>query len=241
VNDGPNAQHARALSLLAPHVDDIAGGASRHGSVSFISETWRRWFEGTDVTETVDAVLALLGGDAIDRSQIAALAQRADHPEGRARLLLATLMWGRGKSNGRMRSHIVKTVTHPDRDDVLAATQNLAVAGDLAAAYRSWTLPGLNEPFFTKWLWASTLTLPDDEQGLILDGRVWETLGALGWNSLVAAGGTTRRALRYVAYVESARRWAEELSTNTQVVTPQDVEWAMFAANGDLERLPSRD
>ncbi len=222
------AQHVHVLKILTPHVDVIAGGASRQDPVSFIGETWGSWLEGTDVAGTADAVLQELGG-AVNRSQIAKFALNAVGAEGRMRLLLATLMWGRGKSNGRMRHHIVKAVTYQSCDSVLEETQSLASDGDLAEAHRSWSLkwrmPGLGEPFFTKWFWASTLTLPSSEQALILDGRVWNTLGSLDWNSLDATAGDRHRARRYEAYVEAARRWAEDLTTPTRVVTPTDIVW----------------
>lgn len=233
-------QHQRVLDQLAKHVDTISGGASRHEPVHFISDTWRRWLEGTEVVHSSSAVLNELHNGSVDRSQINEFAHRANDADGRMRLLLATLIWGRGKSNGRMRPHIVKAVTHPDCDKVLVETQRLTRDGDLPGAFRGWTLPGLRAPFFTKWLWASTLTLPPGDRALILDARVWKTLGVLGWDSCVATGGDRRRAQRYEVYVESARRWAQELTTPTNAVIPDDIEWAMFSANGDLGRLRGR-
>jgi hypothetical protein len=236
IGDG---QNARALAKLAPFVGVIAGGAARHGAVDFISDTWRSWLIGTDVGHATEAVLRQLGSATIDRSQIEGFAVKADDAEGRMRLLLATLIWGRGKSNGRMRPHIVRAVTHPTCDVVLAETQRLALGGDLAAAYGRWSLPGLQAPFFTKWLWASTSTLPPGEQALILDGRVWKSLGVLGWDSLVATGGDRNRARRYEAYVRTARQWARELTTSSRIVIAEDIEWALFHANGDFGRLSS--
>lgn len=234
------AQHQRALDVLRPHAIAISGGAARHGAVAFVGETWRTWSDGTDVAGPVAEVISRYPANSINRADLAELAEGAVDDDGQLRLFIATLIWGRGKSNGRMREHIIKALVHPSRDEVLARTQEIAVAGQLGGAYAAWRLPGLGPAFFTKWLWSSTLRCPPDERGLILDARVWATLnGPLGWSSVVATGGSRRRPERYVAYVTAARRWASELTTDEADVSAEDVEWALFHANGDIARLAS--
>lgn len=233
-----SAQHEVALDRLRPYAGVISGGATRHAAVELVPDTWRSWTAGTPAASAVETILEDHANGSIDRAALARLAKSAHDPESRLQLLVATLVWGRGKSNGRMRPHMMKTLTHDRRDEVLSRTQELALDGSLSSAYTAWDLPGLGPAFFTKWLWSSTLTRPAAKRGLILDSRVWATLnGPLTWSSIVATSGNRRRAARYAAFVDSARRWAAELSTSDRAVTPEDIEWALFAANGDLHRL----
>jgi hypothetical protein len=44
------------------------------------------------------------------------------------------------------------------------------------------------------------------------------------------AAGTNRRADRYEAYTRACARWAKELD-----VSAENVEWALFRANGKIE------
>ena len=119
------------------------------------------------------------------------------------------------------------------------STAVMATTNRPADAYRAWRIAGLREPFFTKWLWAASCIGTPERRCLVLDARVWSTLNeALSWSSLVAAG-TRRRAARYEAYVDTCHSWAAALGNG---VSAEDVEWALFAANGDLARLgPSVD
>lgn len=93
---GSEDQHQRVLDQLARHVDTTSGGSSRHKPVHFISDTWRRWLEGTEVEHISSRVLNELHDGSVDRSQISEFAHRAKDADGRLRLLLATLIWGRG-------------------------------------------------------------------------------------------------------------------------------------------------
>lgn len=157
MSDRADDQFLRVLGYLRGHVDTIAGGASRQQPVRFVSDTLSRWVAGTEVGPPCAAVLERLSDNVISRRDLAEVALEADTDDGRLRLLIATLIWGRGTSNGRMRRHMVGALVHPDRSKVLATTQQLVLDGDLPAAYRAWSLPGLREPFFTKWLWAAGL------------------------------------------------------------------------------------
>jgi hypothetical protein len=233
-------QDTNARLLLLEHAERISGGAERHCPIKFHPDTWRRWVRGTSVEDATEKVLADLPPGEVCRADLRNFACDADSPTGRLELFIATLIWGRGPRNARMRPHILKALTHQDRDGVLAATQGRVLSDKLAEAYEAWKLPGLRAPFFTKWLWASSLTRPPDERALILDSRVFATLnGPLGWSSVVAAG-SSRRSLRYRAYVDAARSWARHLTENDHLTTAEDIEWALFTANGDLTRLENK-
>jgi hypothetical protein len=66
---------------------------------------------------------------------------------------------------------------------------------------------------------------------------VWRSLNdALGWNSILAAG-TNKRAIRYEAYVVAAHSWAKTIMTDSFPVSGEDIECALFMADGDLSRL----
>ena len=67
------------------------------------------------------------------------------------------------------------------------------------------------------------------------DARVWNSLADLGWSSLEAAGGSRRWPHRYAAYVESCHDWAAQLSSTGCDVSAEDIEYALFLANGPLD------
>src|SRR5262249_51736639 len=134
--------------------------------------------------------------------------------------------------NGRMRDPIVRALTHRDRDKVLEQTAELAQQGAVADAYAAWTLPGLRAPFSTKWLWAASSLTPQS-CCLIQDKRVWNSLGALGWDSLQASGHRDWPS-RYAAYVEDVHECARRLGES---VTAEDIEYTLFRLNGQLAAL----
>ena len=233
MTDLAEQQDLSALSILAPYSEQIRGCADDQ-TIQFVPATWRRWLE--QARWSPDQTDELLGrfGETVDRAQIRDLAMSINDDWARQRLLVATLIWGRGKSNGRMRDHIVGLLRCPDLDQGLAASATLAAAGQPAAAYRTWQLPGLREPFFTKWLWAASTAGPPENRCLVLDQRVWASLNnALGWTSWIAAGSRSR-ADRYAAYVQRCHAWAAELGDR---VSPEDIECALFRANGTLTKL----
>jgi hypothetical protein len=221
----------RLVEPLAPHRDRIAGCADRQ-SVPFVESTWRRWLDlGNIDADVVEHVFASVGPNLVPREQVRVMGSSTATPDDRLALLIAVLVWGRGKSNARMRDPILRTLMHDRRDEVLATTAELAQAGRVAEAYKAWKLPGLQAAFFTKWLWAATASTPE-QCCLVLDLLVWKSLGTFGWNSLEAAGGNRSRAARYAAYVEDVHLCAGQLD-----VRPEDVECALFRAKGDPDTL----
>jgi len=221
---------------LNPHAGLITGSADRQ-SVEYIQSTWRSWLARAEVRQDiVDHIFSSIGPDAICRSHLRSLAHNANSPDGRLVLLIAALIWGRGKKNGRLRDQIVRALKHQGRDEVLEHTANLALIGKAAEAYRAWTLPGLRAAFFTKWLWAVS-SLSTEKCCLVLDRNVWLSLGALGWDSRVAAGCRDRPS-RYAAYVADVHECARRMN---HAVTAEDIEYTLFWMRGDLSKLQSRD
>lgn len=218
---------------LAPHVQRIAGPADRQ-SVPYVASTWQSWLNLAKVSPSVsERVFAAIGPNTVTRSQIRTLARDANSADGRLALLIAALVWGRGTANGRMRDAIVRALTHSDRDAVLEQTARLAQQSATADAYNAWRLPGLQAAFFTKWLWAATSLRPH-MCCLVQDRRVWKSLGALGWDSLEAAGGQRDWGLRYAAYVTAVHECAGEVG---QGVSAEDIEYTLFRINGDPDAL----
>lgn len=117
-------------------------------SVYFVESTWRDWLRRAEIDDdVVEAVFAGIGNGAVTRPELREVALQADDPLGRLMLLIATLIWGRGQSNGRMRDPIVRVLCGHSRDEVLHRTAKLARAGQ-AAAYAEWKLPGTRAGVF---------------------------------------------------------------------------------------------
>lgn len=223
---------ARLCEPLAPLAEKIAGSADRQ-SVRYVPSTWRSWLALADLSPDVtDRVFSTIGLNTVSRTQIRDLARDATSTDGRIALLIAVLVWGRGTANGRMRDAIVRALTHPHRDQVLERTAQQAQAGAVADAYAAWTLPGLQAPFFTKWLWAASSLRPQT-CCLIQDKRVWNSLGALGWDSLEASGMKDWPS-RYAAYVADVHDCADRMGKG---VSAEDIEYTLFRINGDLDKL----
>jgi hypothetical protein len=222
----------RLREPLAPHAKKIAGSADQQ-SVRYVPSTWRSWLALADLSRDVtDRVFSAIGPDTVSRQQIRALAHDADSADGRLALVIAVLVWGRGTANGRMRDAIVRALTHPDRDKVLEHTAGLAQRGAVTEAYAAWRLPGLRAAFFTKWLWAASSLTPQS-CCLIQDKRVWNSLGAMGWDSLQASGKRDWPS-RYAAYVADVHECADQIGNG---VIAEDIEYTLFRINGDLDKL----
>lgn len=223
---------ARICEPMLPHAENIAGSADRQ-SVRYVASTWRAWLTQGNLNPAVtERAFSSIGPDSVTRSQIRSLASNADSADGRLALLVSVLIWGRGTANGRMRDHIIQALTHPDCDQVLAQTAELAQRGAAADAYAAWTLPGLQAAFFTKWLWAASSLRPQT-CCLIQDKRVWNSLAALGWDSLQASGSKDWPS-RYAAYVADVHDCADQIGSG---VSAEDIEYTLFRINGNLDQL----
>ena len=146
------------------------------------------------------------------------------------------MAWGSGTSNSRSlrntRSALqdVNAAARVLRDSALAlrAVTEIDSAG-LAAVHRQFSLPGVQEPFFTKWFSFAGVDPERRWQPLILDSRVRATLNTtldVWLNNL-----TTKRndPHRYVAYLTAMHVWAEQLP---QPTTASRLEWIFFMHDG---------
>ena len=208
---------------LRPLADRIK--AVKQSPVAFRPATWQPHLEKAGFPQ----ILGDLGlRNTIDRKQLCSMARDTQTTDSRRRLFLATMIWGSGTTNGRGPRYTKMALESAELDGVLAATAILVAENRLAEAYRAFRVTGVGPAFFTKWFWAVGSNRRG-HQALILDARVWRSLGALGWNSIEAAG-TRRRGERYVAYVEEMHDCARALSTDAE-----KIEIFLFQANGNLK------
>jgi hypothetical protein len=224
-------------------------GKSRFGQadaepVKFDTASWNTYLSTAGrkpIGSILRAIPDALARQTITRRDVISLAHAATTKSGREALLVGTLVWGKGPRNNRMFPSFVRLLSDPRLDSALVASATHAREGRPAEAYSAWRrsgVSGLGEAFFTKWLWAASHTggetfSPERPRCLILDVRVWNTLGHADhrWSSVVAAG-TNRRAQRYEAYTRACALWSKHLS-----VSAEQVEWALFSANGSLKKM----
>jgi hypothetical protein len=205
----------------------IVGRASSQ-MVPFVRSTWVSWLESAGWDEEhIGQVMGRIPSNEISRDQIRACSRQVANAEADfADLLVLTLIWGRGKSNGRMKPHIITLLAHNGLENALEKISYATRLDGAAGGHRAWTLPGLREPFFTKFLWAVTSHRHSSERCLVLDGNVRRSLKTLGveWP---AAG----RHEKYEWYVNLVRSWCDDTHD------PEDLEWLLFRMNGDLSKL----
>jgi hypothetical protein len=140
------------------------------------------------------------------------------------RLFVLTMMWGSGTSNGRGPRNTQAALEAPDAVDVLRQSVEFVAAGDLARAYDLHrNLRQVGPSFHTKWLWVLGATAEVRPRPLVMDKLVWNALGALGWDSRLAAGGNRRWSARYLAYREACEQWAADARCD-----PEDIEYSLF-------------
>jgi hypothetical protein len=226
------------ISYLRTHHRGAIPGPTQP-AFPFNPATWNRYLPGT-LGPTVLDLPQQLGG-LISRTDLLALATNGTGRTELRRLFVACLIWGTGTSNARLLPGFTRACGHRDLDRALTGTSRLIRKGRPGDAYELWEqygVPGLDEPFFTKWLFAAGLAgVPDGYlKPLVLDTRVWKSLGALGWSSEQASGFKRRGspAAAYCAYLAAADRWAHGLSTKRAVVTSEDIELFLFRT-----KLPS--
>lgn len=201
----------------------------------FRPATWQRWLENNpaamSVVEDHSDNEGKHGGK-LTRADLLQLSTQADSndQESLIRLFTATMIWGSGTSNGRGPRYTQAALDDPRLVPSLIDTRQMIHESDPAAAYKRFRSEGVGSAFFTKWFWAVGLGKNLHPTPLILDARVWASLGILGWNSREAAG-SRRWALRYVAYLEAMDRWAA--SGLPGVTTPEQLEQRLFHWRGE--------
>lgn len=236
-------QHDHVLAALGKLGKSSFGQADAQ-SVKFDAASWNTYLSRAGrkpMGSILRAIPDALAGGIITRRDVISLAHGATTTSGREALLVGALVWGKGPRNSRMFPAFVRLLSDPRLDSALVASATHAREGRPAEAYSAWRrsrVAGLGEAFFTKWLWAASHTggatfSPERPRCLVLDVRVWNTLGHADhrWSSVVAAG-TNRRAQRYEAYTRACALWGEHLG-----ISAEQVEWALFSANGSLKQM----
>lgn len=201
--------------------------------VRFHPLIWGPWLQEGGGSKAIEVLNWLLQSnpETIDRSQLQSMAKEATSSDSRRALFIATMIWGSGTTNGRGPRYTCAALQSGDLDETLKITQDLVEADELAEAYRRFSssnVDGVGPSFFTKWLWAVGSNGNKPRSPLILDDRVWSSLGSLGWDSKEAAG-TRLRAKRYEAYVDAVHEWATALQ-----VAAQKLELFLFTKKGEL-------
>jgi hypothetical protein len=204
------------------------GGEITQASVSFNPAVWMpRLSACSSALAVLGEFVPRTGGmGLISRADLRAVARRTigDDP---IPLFTACMIWGSGRTNGRGPRNTQAALNCPDLEGRLKAAVELIRADNPGVAYQRTRIPGVGKPFLTKYLWAVGTTLELSEvRPLILDSRVWASLGTLCWSSLEAAG-TSSWAARYEAYLTAMKQWAGALQT-----TPETLELLLFQQNG---------
>jgi hypothetical protein len=220
------------VSYLASHHREAIPGPAQP-PIPFNAKTWAPYIPAALGPALVDLPSEL--GGSVSREDLARLAAMGPTRIALRRLFVASLIWGLGKKNGRMLPGFRVALEHPGLDRALASSARLIRDGRPGDAYQLWErsrIPGLDEPFFTKWLYAAGLAgVPEGSlKPLVLDANVWRSLGVLGWSSERVSGFKRRTmpAAGYCAYLAAASRWASALSTSGVPVSAEDIERFLF-------------
>jgi|GEM_PF-1628972 hypothetical protein len=184
-----------------------------------------RWFDPTQPKVTIERQDLVTLAGAID----------TDDPVALRGLFAATMMWGSGPWNGRGPRYTAQALADHRLADTLRDTRYSVLHNEPEDAYARFKVNGIGPSFFTKWFWAAGLGSRLEVKPLVLDERVWASLSALGWNSVVAAGGSRLRKRRYRAYLDTCALWAADKPK--LFGGPEDVENVLFQwAGGRRDR-----
>jgi hypothetical protein len=200
----------------------------------FRPSTWRPWLSGSAAALSVlddFATDAVAAGGRVNRRDLVDLSRAVDERQSDSllRSFVATMLWGSGTTNGRGPRYTCAALEDDRLIPSLVRTRQLILDGDAGGAYSSFLSRGIGPAFFTKWFWVAGLDRGLDPTPLILDARVWASLGALGWDSREAAG-SRRWPQRYVAYLQSMERWAN--ADLPGIDTSEQLEQVLFTLAG---------
>lgn len=212
-------------------------------------DSWRPWIVdgkqqrsnemsplAPDIARSSQAVLELTScSNKLSRKNLVDIATRAgssvNQSEDLIALWVATMMWGSGATNGRGPWRTSQGLRFPHIHESLQTTRQLIAEGDLKSAFAMLSsgplkIPGCGDAFFTKWLWAASLTETEPPiRPIILDARVKasikEATGRIKWVS--GADG-------YLKYCLTLDAVAQQLTVSTKLagITSEKVEWLLF-------------
>jgi hypothetical protein len=150
------------------------------------------------------------------------------------------MAWGSGTTGSRGLRNTARAVRNSESAHAALAKSALLLRQSssisdrrLEKAHATFALPGIRQPFFTKWFSFAGQVAGRRWQPLILDSRVYATLNeTLDVTTISMAGGTRRRAVRYAAYVDTLHSWARFLSDKGCDADAERLEWILFQHRG---------
>jgi hypothetical protein len=150
------------------------------------------------------------------------------------RAFVLVMAWGSGTTNNRsLRNTATALADAGHAATVLreSASQLRSVGEfhDVIDIHRGFHLPGVGEPFFTKWFAFAGRSPGRDWQPLILDSRVRATLNTTLGVRLNQLAPRRNDPYRYVAYLEAIHEWSAQ---SQGPMTPERLEWILFHWNG---------
>jgi hypothetical protein len=170
----------------------------------------------------------------VDRDGLRALMDTTDitAPDQVLAAFTMVVVWGSGVRSRSYRN-LPTALGTADCAEQLSASALACRAGDLVTAYRGMRLPGIGPAFFTKWFAFAGSGGNNKYRPLILDARVWRTLTTTLKITPSDLGYRVSPALRYLAYVKLLHQWADGLCQEGITIDAEQLEFVLFAHNGD--------
>lgn len=146
---------------------------------------------------------------------------------------ITTMCWGAGPRNKSRLRQWHRALEHANLPSKLHHVRDLVREGELAHAHKHAWLPGCQESFFTKWLWACGLPLTGDldPQPLVYDDRVKKSLRLLGYSPT-----GRNRSVRWVEYCLAMQEWSSSLNNLSpgRRATSATIEHLLFVRSDDV-------
>lgn len=228
------------MGVVLTQVAQLVRAHSEQSAVEFKSDTWRsilsRWPAAERVlTDDRYSKDVGEGRRIVSRNDLRSVVADMDlavSEEVQAAFTLV-VVWGSGVRSRSYR-YLPLALAAPECVDQLRASALSCRAGDFAGAYARMRLAGVGPAFFTKWFAFAGVSSQRVLHPLILDARVRRTLtSTLGVDMRQLGGRRMSAAARYVAYVELVEGWAASLRADGMLVSAEEIEFALFAHNGN--------
>lgn len=181
------------------------------------------------------------GDRTVARGAIRSCCESTDLQDARQVLsvFVLTMAWGSGLKSGRSIRNTARALSEDQAAHAVLASSardlrrsTLPLDGMVQHAHAEFALPGVRQPFFTKWFAFAGYVPERTWQPLILDSRVGATLNRTFAVTTHDMAGTSRRSRRYAAYVDTMHRWATDLTSDGCAVSADRLEWILFAHAG---------
>jgi hypothetical protein len=188
--------------------------------------------------ESTDPRYRALGDRVVDRDAVVGACSTLDlaNDEAVVSAFVLVMAWGSGTRNSRSLRNTRSALQNPggaasvlrESAEGLRAAERIN-SSELLEAHRRFSVPGVGEPFFTKWFAFAGIRVNRDWQPLILDRRVRNTLHKTLGVWLNSFADARRDAERYVGYLTALHNWGAQLPHPTLATR---LEWILFEHNG---------